>query len=470
MNQHAQIKTEGNHDNMGTVSGVSNFKSSPNSSISISISQWNARSVHSLDKINYLRTLSTDIIAIQEIWQRQYNLLQIGKGIDITDRAYKRGGGTASICKATLNLQILNKLPINKDTSAIKVRIQNQYLWLINTYNYKGTTNKIQRLFGKIRKFIPMNEWKILCIIGDFNVDINKMTFESKLIKSLSKQMGLIIHTPSENTRGSATLDFLITGAKFAQENHRVVPSPSDHNAVIWKLKIYSAEAANPLKIPNRALADDLMELLLSNKQVIDVKTFLEKLSILRSINNNDIMKTIKPKQQKNMELFDKLLKIQDPNLIAETINKHWTRIWLHTEAQRYSRQSGTAYKQLKTILKYHMFQKRDGGIISSILKEDGSITDRQDEIESLLFQTMEEIQVDHQWEWLERKEFPKLKRISQEDMEDMLRTLATNKAIAFDATSGLLFEDYTSYDEEGKTNLQKTAKKFRNIWRTNMD
>ena len=42
-----------------------------------------------------LKNSPTDIIAIQEIWQRQYNLLQIGKGIDITDRAYKRGDGTA---------------------------------------------------------------------------------------------------------------------------------------------------------------------------------------------------------------------------------------------------------------------------------------------------------------------------------------------------------------------------------------
>ena len=465
MNQYAQIKTEGNHNNLGALSGASDPKNSPKSSISISISQWNARSVQSEEKINYLRSLPTDILAIQEVWQRQYNLPQIGRVMDISDRAYKRGGGTASMCMSTINLQVLKKQPINKDTSAIKLRIQSQYMWLINTYNYQGTTSKIQRLFGKIRKLIPINEWKIICIIGDFNVDINKISFESKLIKSLSKQMGLIIHTPRESTRGLATIDYMITGSKFILENHRVVPSPSDHHAIIWKLRLFSSEATKPRKIPNRALANDLMETLLYSKDATDAKTFLEKLSTLRKRNIQVIMKTIRPKQQKNMELFDKLLRIQDPKLIAETINEHWTGIWLQTEIQRYSRYSGAAYKQLKAILKYHMFQKRDGGIISSIFKEDGTITDKQDEIENLLFQTMEEIQVDHQWGWLERKEFPKLKRINQEDMEDILRTLSRNKAIAYDAASDILFEDYASYDkEEGTTNLQKTAKKLRNI------
>ena len=228
----------------------SNSKSLNSSSISINISQWNARSVHSSTKINYLRSLPADIIAIQEIWQRQCNVLQAGREIDIIDRAFKRGGGTASICMSPISIQVLKKHFINKDSSAVKLRIKNQYMWLINIYHYQGTSNKIQKLFGKIRKFIPMNEWKIICIIGDFNVDITKETFEANLIKSLCKQIGLIIHTPNKPSRGSATIDFMITGPRIIVELHQVALSPSDHNTINWNINISSASTAKPKQNP----------------------------------------------------------------------------------------------------------------------------------------------------------------------------------------------------------------------------
>ena len=463
--------TGGEKNKQSTSNDDSTSKNHLSSSVSINIAQWNARSVQSITKTNYLRSLPADIIAIQEIWQRQCNVLQVGREIDLRDRTFKRGGGTASICKSSIKTQVLKKHTINKDSSAVKMRIHNQYMWLVNIYNYQGTSNKIQRLFGKIRKLIPMNEWKILCLLGDFNVDINKVTFESKLIRSLSKQLGLTIHIPTKATRGSATIDYMLTGSGITVKDHHIIPSPSDHKAINWTLTISSLKAAKPIKIPNRTLADNLMQQLISSKEVTDAKTFMEKLSTLRTINKKEVMTTLKLKHQKDMELFNKLLNLQDPSSISETINEHWSRKWRQTEAQRFNKHSGIAYKQLKSILKYHLFQKRDGGVINSILREDGVITDKQEEIEELLLKTMEEVQIDEEWGWIEKKTFPKLKRINDQDMENLLKTLARNKAIAYDAASDILFDDYVSYNSADETsNLQKTATKLRNIWRVNLD
>ena len=463
--------TEGKSKEKGTTRMNLNNKIHPSSSVSINIAQWNAWSVQSTAKINFLRSLPTDIIAIQEIWQRLDNILHIGKEIDITNRTLKRGGGTASICVSPIQIQVLKKHPINKDTSALKVRVHNHFMWLINIYNYRGTNSKIQRLFGKIRKFIPMNEWKNICIIGDFNVDLNKVTFESELIKSLNKQLGLMIHVPKENTRKAAMIDYLITGSGILVEQHEVIPSPSDHKAINWTLRLSSIEAVKPLKIPNRIFADYLTQQLLTNNSITNAKAFLENLSALRKKNKNMIMKKLKLKRQKDLVLFDKLLSLQDTTSVTETINKHWSKVWHQTELHRFSGNSGTAYRQLKHILRYHMFQKRDGGIIHSILKEDGTITSKQDEIEELLLKTMGEIQIDNRWGWIEKKEFPKLERINECEMENILKTLATNKAIAYDAVSDLLFDDNTqAVNESDISNLQKTAAKLRNIWRVNLD
>ncbi|HRP37858.1 MAG TPA: hypothetical protein PLS50_08695, partial [Candidatus Dojkabacteria bacterium] len=68
---------------------------------------------------------------------------------------------------------------------------------------------------------------------------------------------------------------------------------------------------------------------------------------------------------------------------------------------------SATAYKNLKNILKYHLFEKRDGGIINCVINEDGTIEQDQDQVSRLLLKTIKEIQVDNKWKWLEEKEFP---------------------------------------------------------------
>jgi len=72
----------------------------------------------------------------------------------------------------------------------------------------------------------------------------------------------------------------------------------------------------------------------------------------------------------------------------------------------------------------------------------------------------------------MDKKKIPKLRRINDQDIENLLKTVARNKAIAYDAASDILFDDYVSYNNsvDETSNLQKTATKLRNIWRVNLD
>lgn len=72
---------------------------------------------------------------------------------------------------------------------------------------------------------------------------------------------------------------------------------------------------------------------------------------------------------------------------------------WEQIENTRFSQESKTAYKDLQTILKHHVYEKRDGGIINQLLSEEGEIIQDTDQINELLAQTIEQIQVDHKWE-----------------------------------------------------------------------
>ena len=119
--------------------------------------------------------------------------------------------------------------------------------------------------------------------------------------------------------------------------------------------------------------------------------------------------------------------------------------------------------------MKYHLFErKRDGGIISQVLKDDGTITDNPKEVASLLRQTIVDIQVEEKWGWLKEEPFPKLPRLSLDQTVELMKLLSTNKAIAHDALSDILFK--CNHGNETPSNIELAAKKLRNLWRTNLD
>ena len=184
------------------------------------------------------------------------------------------------------------------------------------------------------------------------------------------------------------------------------------------------------------------------------------------------MMKIIKYKTKRNNELIQKLLDLQDPEEITKTINEHWREFWRETEATRYSEDSAVAYRRLKNILKYHLFEKRDGAIINCVQNEDGTIEDQPDQVNEQLLKTLEEIQVDNRFKWIEQKEFPQLAQLKQEKVENIISQLASNKAIAYDGLSNILFsdkkpEEFDRNDDrpKEKSNSEKTAEKLKDLW-----
>jgi len=407
-------------------------------------------------------------LVIQEIWQRRAEINNVKDLIDIKTREDERGGGTATLCDAETKLEMMDKFEVNKDSNAFKLRLRNVYIWLVNIYLSKGNCSKIQKLFGKLRKNIPQNEWSNLIVIGDFNVDLNKQSEEKELLIALAKQMGLSVADPSGNTRKQAKLDYLIRGMGIKVTENSVLPGVSDHKAVWWKIEVSNPKKKSTLKIPDRRCADEIMEKLLKNKRIQSTTHFFHGLGALRARRKRNMMKLLRPRKFRLSSLFDQLMSAQDCHEAISLINKYWKRFWNENESLRFSQESRIAYQNLKRILKYHLFEKRDGAIINSILKENNVITSDPKEIEQNLLTTMQEIQVDHNWPWIEKKQFPRLKVIDEQMAMEIIAGLATNKAIAFDGCSDILFKE--NKDKKQVCNRTLTARKLCDIWRTELN
>lgn len=97
---------------------------------------------------------------------------------------------------------------------------------------------------------------------------------------------------------------------------------------------------------------------LLSNEGVSLAAIFLYELHQYRIDNHKRLKKLVKHSSH-DFQLFQKLLELDNPEMVKQTINDHWQKIWEQIENTRFSQGSKTAYKDLQTILKYHIYEKK---------------------------------------------------------------------------------------------------------------
>ena len=412
--------------------------------------------VKALGKIFVWGTVKSNIIALQEIWQNRENITQNFEILNIKERSSKRGGGTATIIDNYPMHTIQKKFNINQDSDLIRINPKINYIWILNIYLNQSKISKIQKLFGKIQKNVPLNELSQMIVAGDFNVNgANNHDDNFIFLSKLCKQLGLRIELPPNPTRSTATLDFLICGKNVKIVNRRNVLSPSDHQAVRWELEIEFPKKPKTLKIPSKKTAEKITEKLLRNKEVTCSAIFLDELVRYRHDNRKNLKKIVSHKPR-DTQLFEKLLALDDPSHTNDVINDHWKKKWIDTEHVRFSNDSKIAYKDLKTMLKYHLYEKRDGGIISNLQAEDGTIISEPDKVTKQLAKTIEEIQVDKDWAFIRKDSFPRLPIMKEDDLIGLLQNFATNKAISLDGLSGILFN---------KENVARTAKILKDLW-----
>jgi len=256
--------------------------------IQFSLSQWNARSIQSKDKLDFIENLPGSLIFLQEIWHRASNIKGIGQQIGLIERDIKEGGGTATLNLSNMKIQVLSSFQINKDSQAIKVRIDGNFLWICNIYIHIKKVSKIQKLFGKLRSSIPPQEWNQILIAGDFNVDIAKPSECELLIRSLSKQMGLTVQQPPKPTRKTAYLDYMISGSLIKVLESQCLNSLSDHKVVTWHIEVSFPKKPHKQKIPSKSTAVELTTTLLQDNKIVDSRSFIKALEKQRKGNKKN--------------------------------------------------------------------------------------------------------------------------------------------------------------------------------------
>ena len=141
-------------------------------------------------------------------------------------------------------------------------------------------------------------------------------------------------------------------------------------------------------------------------------------------------------KKRREDKLIEMLLTLDASDNISEIIDNHWIKMWIKIEGLRFSEESKEAYDTLRRILKYNLIGKRDGGIINQLIDDDGKLVCSQEEVNEQLARTLKEIQIDETWGWIKKTNFPKLPRLDEIQIEQIVDLLTTGKAVAYDTDS----------------------------------
>lgn len=378
-----------------------------------------------------------------------------------------------------MKIQSVKKLDINKDSTAIKLKI-NGYcsIWIINFYNNDGSLEKVQKLFSTLRVEIPSSEWSQILILGDYNIAFNEKNIKFKILRSLAKDMLLKVVEPNTSTHlKGKKLDYLIHGNMVDIKAQETLETLSDHKALLWRCRI-----TLPLKKPmqsviDRCRSDELLTGIISKPNCLNSKVFLSELQKVRESVGLPLKQLKRPHCiPPQTELTNLLLNISDANHLSSTINKYWEKIWRKTEQDRFSCESKRAYTGLKKILKYNLFEKKDGTIVDSIKDDNGDIITDPSLINKALLKTLKEVQHDEKWGHIEQKPFPKLSRLNEEEMEDIVSRLSCGKALAYDGVTDSLFRRERTLVTQAEINkpppflYKHTIKKLRDLWRIELD
>ena len=407
--------------------------------LTFSLVHWNSRSLNSDAKFNFVLQFNADITLIQESWAVSPRFQQLLPDNEIIHaKRHGQGGGTLVWIKG-FPFKVHRCINVNQDTKLLRILLgRDKFIWISSVYLSKGTPQQVKALFNKIYLEIPPNEWKYLLLPGDYNVNLKVSNYKSNLLLNLIKQFKLVIARPQIDTHFDSEIDFIIHGSKVQVSSSFSSLSPSDHALLGWNISVPTPDSKPIILIPNRKIAEEIT--LNSFNAAHNSLDFLKAIGQQRVRVQNALKIPIKPKQYKP-PCISKLLESEPDSDLNKMLREFWSDYNKKMEEFRYSGISSNLFNYLKNAFRYDRINKKDGGIINSLLDDVGSLITERKTIAKELLQTLAEFQVNPHIISPSSIDFPNICEEDFGNVSIILNSLSSGKAISWDGVSDIIFK-----------------------------
>ena len=461
--QTAQNNKQVNQNNANKANRNENLKTAATTK-PMNVMFWNSRSLK-YPKPTFIASRKEDIICLNETWLKGEDKPNINGYNAITkNRTKQTGGGVAILLEENMNFKEIETSV--KETLIVKVNIErNKKLFIITSYFPAYGTNKWKRRWSNLMREIldkcSESSLENIIITGDFNHNLEE---DQEIIKELKQMRLSIVPLGKEVThiwRGQESkIDFFIASDNVLHESTISTEQglASDHKIICIKVKRLFQYPKGQITTPNRKLAmETTIKALYSSN--FSLKQF--------ALNHQHLLETTREVKWKkiihNKEYKDKIKNLVreknfDVELIKKELEMKWDLVWKEVQKQRYSKAQKQAFAKIRTLTKYHTFEKRDGSIINKVLVN-GSIVTLDKEVNAHLKEALEILTgKDSEPTYRKSSQFPRLPMITKETLVELAKGLKKNKAIAND-----FIEDTSIYE-----NIERYAvfaEMFTHLW-----
>ena len=191
-----------------------------------------------------------DIIALQEIWKSAY----VKEGYDLLklERTNRNGGGVGILSKSTHKLELL-ATKMNPHIEAIIA--ENKTIQIFNIY--RPPSGKIKDYLSSLKDLLTAHykKNKIVCVCGDFNINLSLDKWETSETFDLLAEFNLICLTSNPTrvtTKSISMIDAIFTNYKFDLEEGVILSEVSDHLAPFINIAVKRKTKDRPKKVTSR--------------------------------------------------------------------------------------------------------------------------------------------------------------------------------------------------------------------------
>ena len=274
-------------------------------SVPLSVGMCNAQSVRLKTSTiaDYLIEHDLDMYLIVETWLNVNDHKIIGdlKGnsyeLTQTPREDRKGGGILCLYKKELNVKKMDPPFVIKTMEFMEVMLtlKSRKIRFVTIYRPKpGDKNRytmtcFYREFSKLMSYYNLTKEELI-INGDFNFHVNKpQDPESRKFLDILTSFNLIQHIIEPTHYLGNTLDLLISRTPSALVNHSVDTQISDHNNILFQIRMERAKCSRKLVIFRKLKSIKLDEFRKDIKNASDNCKNINELAALVNYYNEEL-------------------------------------------------------------------------------------------------------------------------------------------------------------------------------------
>ena len=224
----------------------------------LKIGFWNAQSLRNKTALvnDYMAEHDIDIYLIAESWLKDHDSKEIGELQNSNEYQYisaprknRPGGGIVCLAKTQLNL-VKKEQAKYKSFECLEIELNHagKITALLTIYRPEPSNKNqycIEEFYEEFSSLIgSYHNNNELIVVGDFNFHVNKVNnTKAKKFMEILDTFDMIQHIKSPTHKDGNTLDLLISGRDTNIIDHHVDEQNSDHNNILFELKIKKRDA-----------------------------------------------------------------------------------------------------------------------------------------------------------------------------------------------------------------------------------